>query len=249
MIFRQFLHDEPIAASYLFGCGGHSAGAVVDPVDDAELYLRAAEESGLEIRYVVDTHVHTDHVSGGRELAARADAEYVLHGTAGADYDFHAVEEGDVLDLGNVEARALHTPGHTPEHLSLVVTDQTRGPAPWFVVTGHTLMVGDLGRTELASNAEDGARALFESVKKLRELPDHVEICPGAYSGSVCGRGLSGKPMSTIGFERRFNRTFGMDDGEAFVRLMSENIPPRPPRADETRAINLGAAPATASAT
>jgi len=241
MILRQFLHSDPvIAASYLFGCGGQAAGAVVDPVCEPERYLDAAAAVGLRLRYVIDTHVHADHVSSGRELAAAAGAEYVLHASAGARFRFRSVEDGDVLPLGNVEARALHVPGHTPEHLALVVTDRTRGPEPWFVLTGHTLMVGDMGRTELASSAEAGARALFRSAERLRALPDYLEVLPGAFAGSVCGRGLSGKPTTTIGFERRFNRAFSLMDEEAFVRLMLQEIPHPPERAREIRATNLG---------
>jgi glyoxylase-like metal-dependent hydrolase (beta-lactamase superfamily II) len=241
MILRQYLHTDPvIAASYLFGCGGHAAGTVVDPVGDPERYLEAAAALGLRLRYVVDTHVHADHLSTGRELAAAAGAEYILHASAGAEFPFRAVEDGEVLTLGNVDARVLHVPGHTPEHLALVVTDRTRSPEPWFVLTGHTLMVGDMGRTELASSAEVGARALFLSAERLRALPDYLELLPGAFAGSVCGRGLSGKPTSTIGFERRFNRAFSLSDEEPFVRLMLEETPPRPERAGEIRAANLG---------
>jgi hydroxyacylglutathione hydrolase len=241
MILRQFPHTEPvIATSYLFGCGGHSAGAVVDAVGEPERYLEAAAAVGLRLRYVIDTHVHADHLSAGRELAEAAGAEYILHASAGARFPFRAVEDGDVLPLGNVDARVLHVPGHTPEHLALMVTDRTRGPEPWLVLTGHTLMVGDMGRTELASSAEAGARALFRSAERLRTLPDHLEVMPGAFAGSVCGRGLSGKPTSTIGFERRFNRAFSLADEESFVRLMLREIPPRPERAQEIRAANLG---------
>jgi glyoxylase-like metal-dependent hydrolase (beta-lactamase superfamily II) len=125
--------------------------------------------------------------------------------------------------------------------VSLLVTDRTRAPEPWFVLTGHTLMVGDMGRTELASTAESGARALFDSAARLRTLPDHVEVWPGAFAGSVCGRRLSGKPSSTIGFERRFNRPFGTENREQFVELMLADIPARPDRADEIRASNLDA--------
>jgi hydroxyacylglutathione hydrolase len=188
----------------------------------------------------VDTHVHADHPSSGRALAAAAGAEYVLHASAEALFQFRPVEDGDTLPLGNVEAQVLHVPGHTPEHLALLVTDRTRGPEPWFVLTGHTLMVGDMGRTELASTAEAGARALFQSAERLRALPDHLEVLPGAFAGSVCGRGLSGKPSSSIGFERRFNRAFAITDEEAFVALMLREIPPRPERAAEIRAANLG---------
>ena len=215
-------------------------GAVCDPFEDTELYLRAAGQAGLKLLYVIDTHVHADHISGGRRLAEQAGARYVLHAEAGARYDFHAVREGDQLELGNVLIRVLHTPGHTPEHISFLVTDKTRGPEPWFILTGHTLMVGDMGRTELASNAEEGARALFESAQKIKALPDYVEVLPGAFAGSVCGRALSGKPSSTIGFERKFNPAFQMDDREAFVRFMVENIPPPPPEADKVWAVNLG---------
>lgn len=241
MILRQYLDTEPVvAASYLFGCGTKRLGAVVDPTEDLERYLRDAEALGLPIRYVIDTHVHADHVSGGRRLAEAAGAEYVLFEGAGATYPSRAVGDGDMLDLGNTQVRVLHTPGHTPEHISLLVTDNKRGPEPWFVLTGHTLMVGDMGRTELASTAEEGARALFRSAERLRSLPDYLEVLPGAFSGSVCGRGLSGKAMSTIGFERRFNRAFSVSDEEEFVALMLQEIPPPPRGAKEIRAENLG---------
>ena len=241
MIVRHYLHTDPaVAVSYLFGCGGKAAGAVVDPVQEPAFYLREAEALGLVIRSVVDTHVHADHVSTGRALAEAAGAEYALHESAGAGYAFRAVKDGEELALGNVTARVWHVPGHTPEHIALVVTDRTRAPEPWLVFTGHTLMVGDLGRTELAASAEEGARALAASAERLRTLPDHVLVLPGAFSGSVCGRGLSGNPLSTIGFERRFNRAFGVTDADAFVALMLRDIPPRPPRAAELRAINMG---------
>lgn len=249
MILRQFLHTAPVvAASYLFGCGGRTAGAVVDPVADPEVYLRAAADTGIRILYVIDTHGHADHVSTGRALAEAAGARYVLHADSGAAYDFHAVRDGDRLELGNVVADVLHVPGHTPEHIALLVTDRTRGSEPWFVASGHTLMVGDLGRTELATSAEEGANALFDSAARLRALPDHVEVLPGAFSGSVCGRGLSGKPTSTIGFERRFNRAFAMTDRAAFVAHMLREIPPAPPGAAETRARNLGLVPTSSGA-
>jgi hydroxyacylglutathione hydrolase len=208
MILRQYLHSDPvIAASYLLGCGGQGVGAVVDPMDDVELYLDEAEAHGLRIRYVIDTHVHADHVSGGRALADAAGGEYVLWTGAEVGYAFRGVGDGDVLKVGNVELSAFHTPGHTPEHVSLVVVDRARGSTPWMVLTGH------------------------------------VEVLPGAFSGSVCGRGLSGKPFSTIGFERLHNRAFAEEDEESFVRMMLEDIPPRPPRAEEIRALNLGTVP------
>lgn len=211
-----------------------------DPLEDIEVYLRLVEETGMKICYVLDTHLHADHVSGARKLAQLTGAKYVLHADSGAHYDFLPVREDDELDMGNVIMRVLHTPGHTPEHTSLLVTDKTRGAEPWFLLTGHTLMVGDMGRTELASSAEEGARMLFETVQKLKSLPDYLEVFPGAFAGSVCGRALSGKPMSTIGFERRFNRAFQITNQDEFVRQMLREIPTPSPNAKENRAMNMG---------
>lgn len=240
MILRQFLHSDPVAASYLFGCGGRATAAVVDPVGDISPYLSAANATGMRIHYVFDTHLHADHVSAGRALAEAAGAEYVLFADARVTFPFRGVRDGEQLELGNVLIAVLHTPGHTPEHISLLVTDRTRSDEPWFAFTGHTLMVGDLGRTELATSAEEGARALFRSVQRLKALPDHLEILPGAYSGSVCGRSLSGKPTSTIGFEKRFNKAFRVGNEGEFVRAMMADVPPPPPQAAQVRAINSG---------
>jgi glyoxylase-like metal-dependent hydrolase (beta-lactamase superfamily II) len=246
MILRQFLHAEPVAISYLFGCGGRSAGAIVDPVGEPAPYLAAADAAGMRILHVIDTHLHADHISSGRVLAAAAGAEYLLFAGAVAAFPFRGVRDGEILGLGNVEIGILHTPGHTPEHISLLVTDRTRSAEPWFVLTGHTLMVGDLGRTELATSAEDGAQALFHSARILKALPDHVEVLPGAYSGSVCGRSLSGKPSSTIGFERRNNHAFRIEDEAEFVRAMLADTPPAPPGPARIRAINTGREPVAA---
>lgn len=240
MILRQFLHSDPVAASYLFGCGGKASAAVVDPLGDIAPYLRTAEETGMRVLYVIDTHLHADHISSGRALANALGAEYVLFAKADVTFTFRAASDGDVLELGNVTIKVLHTPGHTPEHISLLVTDHTRSDEPWFLLTGHTLMVGDLGRTELATSAEDGARALFGSVQKLKSLPDYLEVLPGAYSGSVCGRSLSGKPTSTIGFEKRHNKAFRIDDVNAFLSAMLADVPPAPPQAAQIRAVNSG---------
>lgn len=241
MILRQFLHTDPIAISYLIACAGHAAGAVIDPVGDIDRYHDAAAAAGVRIRYVIDTHVHADHLSAGRTLADAAKADYVLFAEAKATFPFRAVRDGELLDLGNVSVEIVHTPGHTPEHISLLVTDRTRSDEPWFVLTGHTLMVGDLGRTELAANAEVGARALFHSIQRLKALPDYLEVLPGAYSGSVCGRSLSGKPTSTIGFEKRHNKAFRIGDENTFLEFMLADVPPPPPQAAQIRAANSGA--------
>jgi glyoxylase-like metal-dependent hydrolase (beta-lactamase superfamily II) len=240
MILRQYLHSNPVGASYLLGCAGHAAAAVVDPVGDIERYRNAANETGMRIRYVIDTHLHADHISSARQLSEATGAEYVLFKDAKVSFPFRGVEDGEVLELGNVMIKILHTPGHTPEHISVLITDRTRSDEPWFALTGHTLMVGDLGRTELAISAEEGARALFGSVQRLKALPDYLEVLPGAYSGSVCGRSLSGKPASTIGFEKRHNKVFGIEDEGEFIRAMVADVPPPPPQAAQLRAINSG---------
>jgi len=241
MILRQTLHTSPaIASSYLFGCGSKGIGVVVDPVAKPQFYLDSASELGMQVRYVIDTHVHADHLSTGRDLAEAAGAAYVLHESVDTAFSFERVRDGDRLELGNTVVDIMHLPGHTPEHIGLVVTDRVRSREPWFVVTGHTLMVGDMGRTELASSAEEGARALYESGRRLKRLPDHIEVLPGAFAGSVCGRGLSGKTTSTIGFERRFNKAFSIDDRAAFVDAMVRDIPLPPPNAATNRSRNLG---------
>jgi glyoxylase-like metal-dependent hydrolase (beta-lactamase superfamily II) len=240
MILRQFLHTDPVALSYFAACAGKGVAAVVDPVGDIERYVGAARDAHVRIRYVIDTHLHADHISAGRPLADATGADYVLYADASATFPFRGVRDGEVLELGNVSLKIMHTPGHTPEHISILVTDRTRSDEPWFVLTGHTLMVGDLGRTELAADAKAGARSLFESIQRMKALPDYLEVLPGAYSGSVCGRSLSGKPVSTIGFEKRHNKAFRIADECGFLDFMLADIPPPPPDAARTRAANSG---------
>ncbi|MFC7064203.1 MBL fold metallo-hydrolase [Halobacillus seohaensis] len=241
MLFRQYLHTNPIAASYLFGCGSKAQGVIVDPLkEEVDFYIEEAKRLGMNIEYVIDTHLHADHISGARELSQKTRANYVLHHSADTDFEFTAVEDGDEIMAGNTKLTVLHTPGHTPEHISIVVTDTTRGDDPWFVLTGHTLMVGDAGRTELASSLEQGATNLFKSLQKLSGLGEYIEIYPGAFSGSVCGRKLSGKPTSTIGFEKRFNHALLIQEKDDFIKHMMEDVPPQPENFKEMRKVNQG---------
>lgn len=244
MVLRPFLHREPTGISYLLGCGGRGVAAVVDPMGSVEPYAEVAAQGGMRIAYVIDTHVHADHVSAGARLASVVGAEYVLFADASVRLPFKPVRDGDVLPFGNVTIEVMHTPGHTPEHICLLVSDRTRAEEPWFVLTGHTLMVGDLGRTELATSAEEGARALYRSARRLAELPDYVEVLPGAYAGSLCGRSLSGKPSSTIGFEKRHNQALRIEDEGAFISHMLAETPPPPRDAARLRELNAGRGPA-----
>ncbi|KUY88304.1 MULTISPECIES: MBL fold metallo-hydrolase [unclassified Burkholderia] len=243
MILRQFLHSDPVGISYLLGCVGKATGVVVDPVAQPRTYLETAAAAGIKIDYVIDTHVHADHLSTGQALADAAGADYVLSANADVVLPFKGVRDGDEIRVGNVVIKVLATPGHTPEHISLLVTDRTRADEPWLALTGHTLMIGDLGRTELVESAEAGARTLFRSIQTLKSLPDYVQLLPGAFAGSVCGRGLSANPLSTIGFEKRHNAAFGINDEAAFVRFMLSDVPPAPPEAARLRAVNSGRNP------
>jgi glyoxylase-like metal-dependent hydrolase (beta-lactamase superfamily II) len=222
---------------------GHKASTVVDPhADDLERYEAFATLKGTAITRVIDTHVQADHRSGGRELAARTGAQYCLHEAADVAFPFTPLHDGQELLCGNVVIRVLHTPGHTPESLCLVVTDKTRGPEPWFVLTGDTLFVGAVGRPDLPGAAEASARALHRSLRRLLVLPDHTEIYPTHFAGSACGKGMSGKPMSTLAFERRFNPLLAMASEDEFVATLLRELPPVPANMAATLAANQGRA-------
>jgi hydroxyacylglutathione hydrolase len=232
--FRQLLNDETACASYLFGCKSHSAFAVVDPhVDLVDEYIALAESQGAAIVAVLDTHVQADHVSGLPELVARTGATAYLPEGAEVQFEHHALRDGEVVTLGNVDVTAIATPGHALAHHAYLVTDHTRGEEPWLVLTGDALLVGDAGRPDLHAhgehNVEEMARALYRSLtERLLTLPDHLVLYPSHYSGSVCGRGLSANPISTIGFERRHNTALQHDSEDAFVAALTQDIPPAP---------------------
>lgn len=217
MIFRPFYRYETGCASYYLGCAGKGAAAIVDPLEEyVDDYIRFAELKGTRIGLVVDTHVHADHRSGAAALVAKAGATYAMHASAPLHTTFRALADGDLLEVGNVLLTVLHTPGHTPEGISLLVADRTRGPEPWFVLTGDTLFVGSVGRPDLPDNPEQDALQLHASVHRLLALAPELEIYPAHFSGSVCGKGMSGKPSSTIAFERRTNSLLSLDK-PAFV--------------------------------
>lgn len=207
MIFKPYHYFETGCAAYLFGCGSLGQCAVVDAHDqDVDHYIRFAEAKGMRITHVIDTHVHADHVSGGLVLATRCAASYCLHEAADVAFAFTPLCDGQDIELGNTRVRVLHTPGHTPESICLVVADHRRGPDPWFVLTGDTLFVGAVGRPDLPGQARENAGQLFDSIHgKLLALPDDVEIYPAHFAGSACGAGMSGKPSSTLAFEKRWN--------------------------------------------
>jgi hydroxyacylglutathione hydrolase len=249
MYFRQLLNDDTACASYLLGCKTKSQFAVVDPhVDLVDEYLALADAQGIPIVAVLETHVQADHVSGLPEVVARTGATAYLPAGAGVEFDHVPLEDGQVVELGNTRAQALSTPGHATAHHAYLVTDHTRGVDPWFVLTGDALLVGDAGRPDLhahgESTAEDMARALYRSIRdKLLTLPDHLVLYPAHYSGSVCGRGLSANPVSTIGFERAHNRALAHDSEDAFVAALLEDIPPAPDRQAEIVAANRAGRP------
>ena len=202
----------------------------MDPqANDVDTYIEFANAKGMEIKYVIDTHVQADHVSGGRRLAQLTGADDCLHESADVIFAFTQLTDNQDLDLGNVSIRVIHTPGHTPESICLLVTDKTRGPEPWFLLTGDTLFVGAIGRPDLPGNVEESAAQLYESLhQKILVLSETLEIYPAHFSGSLCGAGMSGKPMSTLAFEKRWNPTLALDRG-SFIEKMVSISPPKPP--------------------
>jgi hydroxyacylglutathione hydrolase len=242
MIFRPFYYYDLGCAAYLFGCGTLGKCAVVDArADDVDTYVAFAGSKKMRITHVIDTHVHADHRSGGVELARRTGASYRLHESADVSVPFMAMRDGEDIELGNTRIKVLHTPGHSPESVCLLVTDLKRGPDPWFVLTGDTLFVGAVGRPDLPGRARENAGELFVSIhEKLLPLPGDLEIFPGHFSGSLCGAGWSGKPSSTIAFERRWNPMLALDR-EAFIKALAD-VPAKPAEMERILALNRGQA-------
>jgi glyoxylase-like metal-dependent hydrolase (beta-lactamase superfamily II)/rhodanese-related sulfurtransferase len=239
MFFRQVLHEDLGCASYVVADGGEAA--VIDPKWDVEDYLRLAEEHGLVITHVLETHNHADHVSGKGRLAKVTGATIHVPATAGVDFPHAPLADGEQVRVGKVAITALATPGHRPEHTAYLVADESRGAEPWLVVTGDSLFVGDVARPDLAVDKEEGARGLYASVKRLLALGDFAEVWPGHIGGSLCGgAGMSEKPGTTIGFERRFNRLAASPDEETFVRALTGSLARQPPNFKRIVALNTG---------
>ena len=249
MYFRQLLNDETACASYLLGCKTHLQLAIVDPhVDLVDEYIALAEAQGAPIAAVLETHVQADHVSGLSELVARTGATAYLPGGAGVEFEHHALRDGELVKLGNTVIEAVATPGHAVAHHAYLVTDLTRSKDPWVVLTGDALLVADAGRPDLHAHdghtAEEMAGTLYRSLtERLLALPDHLLLCPSHYSGSVCGRGLSATPISTVGFERRHNPALQFDSAEGFVRSLLRDVPPVPERQAAIVAANRSGRP------
>ncbi len=244
MFFKQLAAKES-SLSYFLGCGTLGKSIAVDVVaGDEAWFIEEAKKAGVTISHVIDTHVHADHYSGGRKLAEMVGAHYCLH-ESDADFvkfPFHPLHDGDVIEVGNVAVKVLHTPGHTLDSICLAVTDKRRGDQPWFVITGDTLFVGSVGRPDLAGREQAMAGMLFDTLHgKLLTLADETEIFPGHQAGSVCGAGISGKPSSTIGFEKRFNPGLHIASRDEFVRYVTSEIPPRPAEMDKMVAANIAA--------
>jgi hydroxyacylglutathione hydrolase len=239
MFFRQVLHEDLGCASYVVADGGEAA--VIDPKWDVEDYLRLAEEHGFAVTHILETHNHADHVSGKGRLAKATGATIHVPAAAGVDFPHEPLADGDRVAVGNVSITALATPGHRPEHTAYLVADESRGEEPWLVVTGDSLFVGDVARPDLAVDKEEGARGLYESLKRLLALGDFAEVWPGHIGGSLCGgAGMSEKPGTTIGFERRFNRLLRSDDEGTFVSALTANLAPQPPNFQRIVALNRG---------
>jgi hydroxyacylglutathione hydrolase len=239
MFFRQILHRDLGCASYVIADGGQAA--VVDPKWEIDEYLELAEQEGFEIVHVLETHNHADHVSGRGRLAEATGATIHVPNADEVEFDAEPIADGDAVDVGDARITALATPGHRPEHVAYLVEDRSRAEAPWLVLTGDSLFVGDLARPDLAVEAEEGARELHRSLHRLLELDDFVEVHPGHIGGSLCGgAGMSETPASTIGFERRYNPLLRIADEDEFVRTLTSTLQPQPPNFQRIVELNRG---------
>jgi hydroxyacylglutathione hydrolase len=247
VLFRQFVDDDLGCASYLVGDEEAGVAAIVDPPYDVEPVLEEARRRDVRIVRTVETHTHADHLSGHGRLALEHGIPISIHPAAEVAYDHDPLADGAEIELGAVVLRAIHTPGHRPEHTCLAVVDRSRADEPWLVLTGDSLFVGDAARPDLAVGAKEGAEGLFHSLRRLLELPDGVEVFPGHVAGSLCGKAMSSKASSTIGFERRFNPAVLIESESDFVADSASVSAPKPP--NMTRLVELNRGPLVGAAT
>lgn len=243
MLIKRFYDEKLAQASYLVGCQATGEALVIDPTRDADFYVDAARHEGMSITAVTETHIHADYASGTRELAMTTDATMFLSGEGGEGWEYGFAEEdgatlvydGDRIEIGNIRFRVLHTPGHTPEHLSFEVTDGAASDQPMGIFTGDFIFVGDVGRPDLLEKAagvvgtmEDGARQLFQSLERVRDMPDYLQIWPGHGAGSACGKALGAVPSTTLGYEKVVNWAFGCESEAEFVHQVLQDQPEPP---------------------
>jgi len=241
MFTQQFFIDGLACASYLIGCESMSVAAVVDPDRDVRKYLDAARNRGLKITHIIETHLHADHVSGNTELAKRTGADIYIHEASGAQFVHKPLKHDDVIELGNVRIRVVHTPGHTPESITLLISDTTRAEEPWLALTGDTLFVGDIGCPDLVGLeaarglADDMYHTLFE---KLLPLNDNLMIYPGHGAGSLCGKSIGAMRSTTLGFERKYNAALSPREHDAFIEFATSDLPEQPGNHKRIKSIN-----------
>ena len=230
MIFEQLIYTDLGCASYLVGCQKVGEAVVVDPALDTRALERALEHHKARLVGVIETHTHADHISGHGALALELGVPIYVSALAGAAHDHVGLADGQSIHVGNIELRAMHTPGHRPEHIALEVIDHTRSDEPWLLLTGDSLFVGDVARPDLAVDGQEGAAVLYQTIQeRLLQLPDGIEVFPGHVAGSLCGKGMSAKPSTTLGFERRFNDMLQPMGETAFVEAANAGLAPKPP--------------------
>ena len=246
MYFKQITTPGLGCFSYVIGCPSAGEMVVVDPKRDVQDYLDISREEGMKIVHVIDTHVHADHVTGAQELRSYTGCDIMMYESSPVDYEFTPLKEYTKLEIGNAGLKVLHTPGHTPDALSLLVTDFTRGNEPWMLLTGDVLFVNDIGRPDLVGDAklDEQIQNLWDTLYvKFKKYPDSLEVFPAHGAGSLCGRGMSSKPSSTLGFERRHNAMLGFDSYEEFHLAMSQEFPARPRSFTHIISTNANGAP------
>jgi hydroxyacylglutathione hydrolase len=254
MFFKNIYEKGLAQASYMIGCQKTGEAIVVDPQRDIAEYLEIAKQEKLKITHVTETHIHADFLSGARELASATGAELLLSDEGGADWEYQfehkGLRDGDSFMVGNIRFDVMHTPGHTPEHISFLVTDTPASDKPIIILTGDFVFVGDVGRPDLLEKAagvagtmEAGARQMFQSLKRFRELPDYIQLWPGHGAGSACGKALGAVPASTVGYEKIVNWALKIDNEEEFVKAILEGQPEPPKYFAMMKKLNKEGAP------